>query len=222
MGLLYQMGYRFFDLSLGQLNHLTIHNPERFPKNGGLILASNHASHLDPPALGTAVTRACGRELHFMARSTLFKPDWWGSILHSVNSHPIIRGNGPDQDWQSFVDVVKSGYPLLVFPEGTRTQNGELQRGKSGFGKIVHMSQAPVYAAFVQGSFEAFPKGGKYHCRPISIYFGQEVLLADLLSQPEEKRVIREISDRVMQAIADLKATVLGPGTSYPVIDNSR
>jgi 1-acyl-sn-glycerol-3-phosphate acyltransferase len=140
-----------------------------------------------------------------MARSTLFKPRWFGWLIHSVNARPVVRGRGPDQDWALFVNLVRKGKALLVFPEGTRTESGELQRGKSGFGRLVHLCQVPVYPAYIEGSYQAFPKGGKYSPLPIRVIFGKAVYLDDLLNQPGEKRIIREISERVLKAISGLK-----------------
>jgi len=179
---------------------LKIHHDEWLPPAGPFILARNHASHLDPPLVAVSTPR----EVHFMARSTLFKGILgWGIRL--VNAHPIIRGQGPNQDWDSFTRIPKSGGVLLVFPEGTRTETGDLQRGKSGFGKLVHMCQVPVYPAYVKGSYKAWPKGGKPQKHPVSVWFGPAVPLADLLAQPDDKRILREISDRVMAAIANVK-----------------
>jgi 1-acyl-sn-glycerol-3-phosphate acyltransferase len=187
-------------------HRLRVRHRERIPDRGGFILASNHASLLDPNALGVAIRK---RELHFMARSTLFKPAWFGWLIRSVNSHPIERGKGPDQDWESFVQLVRSGKVLLVFPEGTRTETGELQRGKSGFSRLVHLARVPVHTAYVHGSFAAWPKGGKLRPRPVSVHFGPAVPLQDLLDQPGEKRVLRQISDRVMEAIGRLRDEAL-------------
>ncbi len=190
------------ELMLRLFFRLKVKGWKKLPKQGGLLLASNHASYLDPPVIAVAVRR---REIHFMARSTLFKRGGFGRLISSVNAHPVVRGQGPNQDWELFKGVLKSGGALLVFPEGTRTKNGGLQRGKTGFGKLAHMSQMPVYPAYIHGSYEAWPKGGRIRCRPIGIVFGDQVELGDLYAQPEGKRVFREISERVMRTIAGLK-----------------
>jgi 1-acyl-sn-glycerol-3-phosphate acyltransferase len=193
------------ELVLRLFFRLKVKDWKKIPQHGGLLLASNHASYLDPPAIAVGV---CHREIHFMARSTLFKRGGFGRLLSSVNTHPIVRGKGPDQDWELFIKVMKSGGALLVFPEGTRTKNGELQRGKTGFAKLAYMSQMPVYPVYIHGSYAAWPKGGPIRCRPISVVFGDQVGLGDLYAQPEEKPALREISQRVMNAIAGLKKEV--------------
>ena len=187
---------------LGWKYYLKVINLQSLPATGGMIIASNHASHLDPPLMGAAVSH---RQIYFMARSTLFDNPVFGSFIHHLNAVPIIRGNGPDQDWGFYQKLLKSGNALLIFPEGTRSETGELQRGKSGFGRLVHMSQMPVYPVYIQGSFAAYPKHGQKKRVPITMIFGPEVDLADLLGQGDEKRVLREISERTMAAIAKLK-----------------
>jgi len=190
------------ELILRLFFRLKVKGWKKIPKQGGLLLASNHASYLDPPVIAVGVQR---REIHFMARSTLFKRGGFGRLISSVNAHPVVRGQGPNQDWELFKGVLKSGGALLVFPEGTRTKNGELQRGKTGFAKLAYMSQMPVYPAYIHGSYAAWHKGGRIRRRPVSVIFGDQVELGDLYARPEEKRVFREISERVMRAIAGLK-----------------
>jgi 1-acyl-sn-glycerol-3-phosphate acyltransferase len=192
-----------------KLNHgLKVINEGTVPASGGMIIASNHVSYLDPPLVGVSIYN---RQLYYMARASLFRNPVFGAIIHWLHSVPIERGKGPDQDWDSFLRVVNRGDALLVFPEGTRSENGELQRGKSGFGRLVHMAQKPVYPVYVHGSYEAFPKHGKRKRVPITVVLGPPVVLNDLLEQPgTEKRILREISDRTMKAIAELKAS-LGP-----------
>ncbi len=202
----YTTGYILSSLWLRIFHRLKAYWQKQLPSQGGFILASNHASMLDPTALGVA---AWPRELYFMARSTLFRPRWFGWLLHMVHARPVTRGKGPEQDWDLFVKLVRAGKALLVFPEGTRTEDGKLQRGKSGFGRLAHKCQAPVYPAYIQGSYAAWPKSGKYRCgRPVSVYFGPEVPLGDLLEQPGEKKILRQISGRTMEAIAALEAEV--------------
>ncbi|MCK5218901.1 1-acyl-sn-glycerol-3-phosphate acyltransferase [bacterium] len=193
------------ELMLRLFFRLKVKHWKKIPQRGGLLLASNHASFLDPPIIAVGVRH---REIHFMARSTLFKRGGFGRIISSVNAHPVVRGQGPNQDWELFKEVLKSGGSLLVFPEGTRTKNGELQRGKTGFAKLAYMSKMPVYPAYIHHSYEAWPKGGRIRCRPIRVIFGDQVEMGDLYAQPEEKSVLREISQRVMNAISGLKKEI--------------
>lgn len=202
MSFWYRLGYWMVWNYFHLFHRLRAVNAPVVPARGGVILAANHASYLDPPAVGAALPQ---RQLHFMARSSLFKIPLFGWMIHLTLAHPIKRGAGPDQDWGLFVDLLKRGEALLVFPEGTRTSDGRLQRGKSGFGRLAHMAKKPVYPVYIHGSYEAWPKTGKRSRAPITVYFGPEVPLEDLWAQSGEKRVLRQISDRVMEAIARLR-----------------
>jgi len=181
--------------------NLKVKGLENIPKTGGLFLASNHASYFDPPLIGTAIPN---REVHFIARSTLFKNIIFSKIIKTFNAHPIERGKGPDQNWEYFINLLKQGAVLVVFPEGTRTPDGNLQRGKSGFGRLVYLSKMPVYPVYIKGSYAAWPKGKRPAFKPITVIFGKKVDLNDLLSLPHEKKVLKTISQRVMQAIEKL------------------
>jgi 1-acyl-sn-glycerol-3-phosphate acyltransferase len=183
--------------------NLQVINSDLVPARGGLILACNHVSYLDPPLIGVSIFQ---RQLHFIARGTLFNNPAFGALIHMLNAVPIARGQGPNQDWGRFTRLLDRGAAILIFPEGTRSENGELQRGKSGFGRLVHMSQKPVYPIYIQGAYEAYPKHGRQKRVPITVIFGPEVDLTDLQALGDEKRVLREISERTMAAIAKLKA----------------
>jgi 1-acyl-sn-glycerol-3-phosphate acyltransferase len=205
MNLLYRLGHPLVRLYFRSLYRLREVNAAVVPRTGGLILAANHSSYLDPPVIGSAITQ---RELHYMARSTLFRNPFFGLLIRCLNSYAIMRGQGPDQDWGKFLRVLDRGGALLVFPEGTRSADGTLQRGKSGFGRLVHLSRKPVYPVYVQGAYEAFPREGKSRFLPITVYFGPPVPLDDLLAKSGEKRTLREISERTMAAIAEIKQSV--------------
>jgi 1-acyl-sn-glycerol-3-phosphate acyltransferase len=183
--------------------YLKVINPGAIPPQGGIIMACNHASFLDPPLVGAAVSN---RSVYFMARSSLFNNPIFATIIRFLHALPIQRGKGPDQDWGLFLRLLDSGGALLVFPEGTRTENGELQRGKSGFARLVYMSKKPVYPVYIHGSYEAYPKHGRKQRVPITVMLGSKVELEDLFQKGDEKRVLREISERTMQAIAGLKS----------------
>jgi 1-acyl-sn-glycerol-3-phosphate acyltransferase len=183
--------------------YLKVVNRGAIPAEGGMIVASNHVSYLDPPLVGVAMAN---RPLYFMARATLFRNPVFGALIRVLNALPIERGKGPDQDWGLFLRLLDAGGALLVFPEGTRSEDGELQRGKSGFGRLVYMSKKPVYPVYVHGAYEAYPKHGKKKRVPITVVLGPKVEMEDLLAKGDEKRVLREISERTMQAIAKLKS----------------
>lgn len=202
MSSLYWMALPLTQLCYRLFYGLRIEGREHIPRRGGFLLASNHASYLDPPALGAAVG---GRALHFMARSSLFKNPFFGWMIRRVNAHPVERGKGLDQDWGAFLRLLDRGEGLLVFPEGTRTTTGEVQRGKLGFGKLAYAARVPIIPAYIRGSFEAYPKGGRHRFVRLGVRFGAPVPVDDLRAGPDQARTWRAVTERTMRAIAALR-----------------
>ena len=127
---------------------------DNIPVNGSFILASNHASYFDPPALGCKLPR----NLHYFARDTLF---FWplGLLIRSLNSIPVNRSQLDIATLKRVLKVLQSGDPLLVFPEGTRSPDGQIHRGKKGIGLLLAKSQSDVLPARITGGNEVLGKG---------------------------------------------------------------
>lgn len=141
-----------------------VHGLENLPRRGGIVLASNHASNLDPAILGGLLPRVC----HFLAKEELFRVPVFGRVITALNSHPINRSGMDRAALRACVDAVRSGYPLTVFPEGTRTPNGELLPAKPGLALIARQGRAPVVPIYIDGTFRAMPRGVSFP-RPAKI-----------------------------------------------------
>jgi 1-acyl-sn-glycerol-3-phosphate acyltransferase len=176
---------------------------EHLPKTGAFLIASNHASHLDPPIVGSFVQR----QVCFFARKSLWKPGiaaWW---LDAVGTIPVDRDGG--QDVSAIKRVLRAlahDKVLILFPEGTRTPDGALQTPKPGVGMIVCRTQVPVVPARIFGSFEAFGKGVKFPRAgtPISVVLGPPITPAEYDPRTGKDRY-QEASARIMARIAQLK-----------------
>ena len=111
---------------------------ENYPQ--GAIIAPNHASFLDP----LVIAAACREEVHFLARSSLFRRTWWACVLEHLNAHPV---NGSLQDLSSLRSVIESlrqGKKVVLFPEGGRTETGELQNVKMGVAMLALRAGVPM------------------------------------------------------------------------------
>lgn len=176
---------------------------ENLPADGAFLIASNHASHLDPPIVGSLVPR----QLCFFARKTLWKPgvaSWW---LDKVGTIPVDRDGGQDVSaLKRVLRALKDNKGLILFPEGTRTTDGKLQTPKAGVGFIVCKSQVPVVPARIFGSYEAFGKGATLHPgTPISVVFGRPIPPAKYDEPSAGKDRYQIASDRIMAEIARLE-----------------
>jgi len=179
---------------------------ENIPKTGAFIVACNHASHLDPPIVGSQVPR----QMAFFARKTLWKPgiaSWW---LDGVGTIPVDRDGGADvAAIRRVLQTLQSGKAVILFPEGTRSPDGKLQSAKAGVGLIACKTQAPVLPARIFNSHEAFGRGGKL--RPgtrVSVIFGPVVTPAEYDDPKAGRERYQKASERIMASIAALSDPV--------------
>ena len=184
------------------------YNRERVPLTGPVILASNHASFVDPPLVGIPLKRA----LNYLARDTLFRFPGVGATLRSWQAIPVDREGGGGAGLKAILDRLLAGGAILLFPEGTRTRDGNLQPGRAGIGLAVIKSNAPVIPVRVFGTFEAFGRHMRLPRRHlIAVKYGKPLLFAELRTEakscpkPRLKQIYQQIADEIMAAIAKLE-----------------
>lgn len=169
------------------------------PRQGGYIVAANHASHLDPPIVGLFIPR----QVSFFARKTLWKrgfASWWLDIVGTI---PVDRDGGMSLDAvKRVLQTLARGRAVIVFPEGTRSATGELQPPKAGVGLIACKAKVPVVPARVFGSFEAFGRDGRLRLgTPVSVSYGPALQPADYDHPADGKERYARAAARIMDAI---------------------
>ncbi|MEP6754748.1 MAG: lysophospholipid acyltransferase family protein, partial [Chthonomonadales bacterium] len=132
-----------------------IEGNENIPKTGPVIIACNHVSYLDPMMLGAAIMRECA----FMARHDLFEKKFLAWLMPKLGSFPVNRDKRDMQAIKSGIDRLQQGLVLVIFPEGGRTDDGDLQRGEPGAALFVQKSGAPVVPTIVLGAETMMPVG---------------------------------------------------------------
>ncbi len=125
------------------------------PGEGPVILVANHASMLDPVVLGCAV----GRPVRFMAKHELFRNRMFGSVLRSLGAFPVRRGQSDREAFHTALEVLSRGEVLGIFPEGTRSLNGELQPPYSGAAVLAEKTGAPVVPVGIIGTHQVMRRG---------------------------------------------------------------
>jgi glycerol-3-phosphate dehydrogenase (NAD(P)+) len=123
---------------------------EHIPE-GGVILAANHRSFLDPFAIGCCV----GRPIYFVAKRELFKNPLIGWFLNCMGAFPVRRGESDEESVATSLALLERGEAVVIFPEGTRIRTGSLQRPKRGVGRLALESGKPVVPIAVTGSERA-------------------------------------------------------------------
>jgi 1-acyl-sn-glycerol-3-phosphate acyltransferase len=181
--------------------------PERMVEEGPLILASNHQSYFDPPLVGICSRRG----VYYLARKTLLQIPLLGKLLPHINVILVDRDGNDMSALKSVIRTVKSGNAVVLFPEGTRSIDGNLQPAKAGIGLVIAKTRAPVQPVRIFGSYEAFPKGSdKISLTPITVVVGETIHFTDADLNPslhgnDERSLYQSLSDRVMAAIAELQ-----------------
>ncbi len=128
------------------------------PRRGGCVLASNHQSFMDPVVLGAAVKRP----LAFLARESLFCHRLFGLVIRNLNAIPVATESlGPDA-LRRAVGVLTSGWPLVVFPEGTRTPDGSLRPLRRGVALLAVRAGVPVIPVRIFGAFSLWPRRRRF------------------------------------------------------------
>ncbi len=171
-------------------------------QSGPVILAMNHQSYLDPPLAGIT----CDRGIYFLARRTLMEVPLLGWLLPKLNVIPVNQEGIDRSALKALIRVLKSGNGALVFPEGSRTLDGNLQPAEPGLGLVIAKTLAPVVPMRIFGAHEALPRGrGGLHFVPITIVIGEPIFFTSADVKSREKNLYRRLSQRVMDAIAALE-----------------
>ncbi len=168
------------------------------PKQGGLLVAANHASYFDIPLLG------CGmfRRAWYLGRSDLFVPGVKG-ILQWLGWIPLKLGRLDRKAFDRAIALIKAGKVVVIFPEGGRSLDGQLRNAKAGLGMIVAQTGCPVVPAYLKGTFDVLPTGAKrprFHS--VSVSFGQPLSFPG--ENTQTKAFYQEVSRIVMERIAAL------------------
>jgi 4-hydroxy-3-methylbut-2-en-1-yl diphosphate reductase len=216
----YYIGWSVYLIYFKIFLKLKVFGRKNVPAKGAFIFASNHASYFDPPLIGTSVKR----QIAYMARDTLFRTPLSRWALRKVRAFPVRREEGDTRAIRDALSILKSGFPLVLFPEGSRTEDGELKSAKPGIGFIVAKANVPVVPVYIKGSFEAWPKGAKrVNFVPVSVHIGEPIEfdpgeleakgrddspIYSLGSIIHNKQVVQDLSKRglkVVKAADDIK-----------------
>jgi 1-acyl-sn-glycerol-3-phosphate acyltransferase len=197
---LYRAGYLLSNLVGKVALDFKVYGRENLIEEGAAILASNHQSYLDPPCIGMA----CRNEIYYLARKTLFERPLIGPLLKRLNTVPVDRDRGDVSSIKAIIRLLRAGGRVIIFPEGTRSSDGQLQPARAGLGMIIAKTLVPVVPIRIFGSFEALPRAGSFKPRPVSVVVGKPIrFTADDVKG--DRDVYQNLSNRVMEEIASLE-----------------
>ncbi len=191
--LLYDLAKYSFWGVFGTVWRMRAYGTEHVPKSGPVIVACNHVSYFDPPALGTASPR----RIQYMAKQELFRVPVLGPLIRAVGAYPVDREGSAASAIKRSVEVLRRGGAIGIFPEGGRNLSGNAE-ARGGVALLASLGKAPVVPARVVGT------GAAKRFEQFRVYFGTP------LSLPQDRKASREemanFTDEVMRAIRSLPA----------------
>ncbi len=194
--------YLFFRKLLSIVFHIkykiTVHHPENIPEmKGGYIIASNHLKMLDPPMIA-----ACIRgKFSFMAKDEIFhKNPFITFVITKCGAFPVVRGSGDEAPIQKAVEVLGEERIFVIFPEGTRSKDGNLGRVKSGIALIASQAAAPVLPVCLKYT-------GK---RKVDLTIGELIPADELKIDPDDRKSMRNVSKRIQGELQSLHDELFG------------
>ena len=202
MNFYYWLGYNLSRWIAQVLFRFRILHRERMIQTGPVILAMNHQSYLDPPLAGNA----CDRSIYFLAKRSLLDVAIFRWLLPRLNVIPVNQEGMDRSALKAVIRVLKANQGVLVFPEGSRTLDGELQPGLPGVGLIIAKTLAPVVPMRIFGAHEALPRGqGRLRLARITVVVGHPIYFTEKDFADGGKESYPRASDRIMKAIAALR-----------------
>lgn len=186
--------WRVGRLTIGPLTKLFAplrnYGAERVPLEGGVVLAMNHFSWLDPPAFGAS----CPRTIHFLAKSEIHSHLGLGQLIRAFGTRSVRRGESDREAVRAMREIVRDGHALGLFVEGTRQKTNVPGEAMPGAGMVALQESVPVVPAAIYGSFEWRP----WNHRPVSIVWGEPMTFEGIA---RSGRGYREVSMLIQEEI---------------------
>lgn len=173
-----------------------VYGSETVPKTGGVIIAANHVSYLDPPVLGLALKR----KAVFIAKKELFTAPVLGCLIRRL-CIPVDREHPKPSTIKEALRRLRNGEVVVIFPEGGINLDGSFKDAKRGIGLISYMSNVPVIPVFIKGTQKALPVG-TWVPRPakIEVFFGNPLKSEGYEDEKEfQDRICKDIMDRIKE-----------------------
>ncbi len=188
--MLYKFCSRGLNLIFRLIFFLRIKGRENVPKEGGLLVCTNHLSNFDPPAIAASFPRS----LRFMAKEELFHNPVFGKFITMLGAFPIRRGKGDVCAVMTAMKILNRGETTLIFPEGTRVHNGDSERKiDPGIIKLAIKSKVPILPGYTNGKYKLF--GG------LRVYFGKPIVYDKYYNTSPDSETLERLAHELMTAI---------------------
>ena len=179
---------------------LRVEGRDHIPSEGGVVLAGNHCSYVDPPLIGVAA----GRELWYVAKQEAFSMPLLGWLMRKLNAMPIDRSSRGDRSGLAAIsERLNAGAGMILFPEGTRNKTGRFLAPKSGVGMMVYRAAVPVVPVYISGTVNVWKS--LIGLSRVKVSFGAPIRFHPGQLPLRRKDAYQSISREVMRHIGNLK-----------------
>ena len=180
---------------------LKVYGAKHVPRSGGVLLVSNHQSFLDPILVGVRIERP----ISYMARHGLFEiTPAFSWMIRKLGAFPVRQEGSAAGAVKMAIARLREGHAINMFPEGSRTSDGEIQKIEGGAALIIRGAKVPVVPVAIHGSFEAWPRGARMpHPHPIRVKYGPPADLSAM--RPAE--IVKWIDETLHFMLEDLRKT---------------
>lgn len=172
---------------------LRLAGSEKFPDQGGALVCSNHQSYFDPILLGAL----CDRRMNYLARETLFQSRWFGGLIRFYDAIPVKRDGMSISGLKQTLQRLRRGELVLIFPEGTRTEDGEIGQLKSGFCMLARKAGVPLVPVGIAGAYEMWPKGKKLPRLARLCLWAGEPISVESVAELDDDALVRLVDERM-------------------------
>jgi 1-acyl-sn-glycerol-3-phosphate acyltransferase len=185
-------------------NRVEVVHGERIPQDGPFLILPTHSSYYDPPLIGSYFRR----QSHFLAREGILKAPLLGPLCSRLNTHPIRRGAGDREAIRVCRSILRQGFPLAFFPEGTRSRTGKLGPIQRGFVMILDgLPQVPFLPVVLQDTYRVLPRGSFFpRPRKVRIYVGEPAYLPTRLEGESTRSYFDRCAADLERRLRDLGA----------------
>ncbi|MEY8303106.1 lysophospholipid acyltransferase family protein [Anaerosalibacter bizertensis] len=193
MPFFYRLCYFIGNIVFRIIFRFKVTGKHNIPKEGKVILCSNHISDLDPLILGLAIPR----NIRFMAKKELFENKFLGGLVNALGAFPVDREAADLSAIRNSLNVLKNDEVLGIFPEGTRVTEENIENAKPGIALISIKAKAPVIPIYIESKYKVFSK--------IKINIGEPIYFNEYYGKKLKTEDYKILSQEIMKSIYSLK-----------------
>jgi len=179
---------------------------ENVPSDRGAVLAANHASYLDHLVIGSNLIPRLNRMLYFLAKKEHFDSFLQRRWHQYFKAIPVDREAGGQEALQKALKHLRGGDLVVVYPEGTRTLTGKMNRAKTGVARLALSARVPVVPMGITNTFYILPKGRRIPRlgKKADLLIGNPLRFDEYYEKENDREILREITTNVMREVARL------------------